>query len=320
MRAIVIGTGFGQRVAAPIYQKAGIEVELVSPRDEAAVRQACAADVDFISVHSPPFMHRDHVLMAIDHGRNVVCDKPFGRNADEAREMLDAAESAGVIHLLNFEFRQEAIRRKAKELIDQGTIGTIKHLTCSAIMSASRMPLREYGWLWNRELGGGWIGAFGSHIIDMFQVWAGEIDTATGVCRNEIAMRPGRDGQLQPCTGEDAFTAALTFKSGATGMIDTAYAASVNRPYTIEILGDQGAILMDHGSCLELKRLDGQDQRFAFPPWHGDVHEPGMTAWAELIRDAVAGGRQIEPSFRDGLACAKVMDQLRANAGWVSQA
>lgn len=320
MRAIVIGTGFGQRVAAPMYEQAGIEVEVVSPRDEAGVRQACAADVDFISVHSPPFMHREHVLMAIDNGRNVVCDKPFGRNAADAKEMLDAAESAGIIHLLNFEFRQEAIRRQARKLIDEGAIGPIKHLTCSAIMSASRMPLRNYGWLWNRELGGGWIGAFGSHIIDMFRVWAGEIETATGVCRNEIAIRPDKDGQPQLCTGEDAFSASLTFKSGATGMIDTAYAATISRPYVIEIFGDDGALLLDHGTRLELRRLDGEDQFFDFPPWHGDTHEPGMSAWAELVRNAITERRQIEPSFRDGLACAVVMDQIRENAVWISQA
>src|ERR1700756_4771292 len=122
MKAVVIGTNFGAKVVAPAYQKAGFEVEVVSPRDTEAVKRACAEPVDLVSVHSPPFLHREHVLLAIESGRNVLCDKPFGISSREAREMLEAAENAGVLHFLNFEFRQESIRRKAKELLDQGAI------------------------------------------------------------------------------------------------------------------------------------------------------------------------------------------------------
>lgn len=319
MKAAVIGTGFGARVVAPIYEKAGIEVEIVSPRDEAGIRAACASPVDFVSVHSPPFLHRDHVLTALGGGKDVVCDKPFGRSAAEAREMLDAAEAAGAIHLINFEFRHEGVRKKAKELIEQGTIGKVKHLQCYAMMSASRLPLRQYGWLWNRELGGGWVGAFGSHIIDAFRWWAGDIETATGVLRNELPYRPDSEGKQQLCTGEDAFTACFTFKSGATGLIETAYAASVSRPWTMEVFGDDGAIRISGSSLVELTRPDGDDQRFEFPPPQGDIHEPGMTAWTAQIIESIRDRRQIEPSFREGLACAEVMDKLRANAVRVSQ-
>lgn len=320
MKAVVIGTGFGSRVVAPIYEKSGIEVEVVSPRDEAAIQAACASDADFVSVHSPPFLHRDHVLTALGNGKDVVCDKPFGRSAGEARDMLDAAEAAGAIHLLNFEFRHEGARKKAKQLIDQGAIGKVKHLQCFAMMSASRHPVQPYRWLWNRELGGGWIGAFGSHIIDAFRWWAGEIATATGVLRNELPYRPDKDGKEQPCTGEDAFSACFTFDSGATGLIEAAYAASVSRPWTMEVFGDDGAIRIVGSGLVELARPDGDDQRFEFPAPQGDIHEPAMTAWTARIIDSVRDRRQIEPSFRDGLACAEVMDKLRANSVWVSQA
>lgn len=54
MKVAILGTGFGQYGAAPVYRKLGFEVEVVTPRDEAAVERALASDVDLVSIHSPP--------------------------------------------------------------------------------------------------------------------------------------------------------------------------------------------------------------------------------------------------------------------------
>ncbi len=190
MKAGIIGTGFGSRVVAKMYQKVGIESDIVSPRDAEGVKRLCASDVDFVSIHSPPFLHREHVLLAVGHGRNVVCDKPFGRSAPEAREMLVAAEAAGVLHFLNFEFRHEPVRVQAKKLIAEGAIGTPYHVQWNAMMGGSRSPIKPYGWLFDRASGGGWLGAFGSHAIDAFRWWIGEIDSVSGVLRTDITRRP----------------------------------------------------------------------------------------------------------------------------------
>ena len=71
MKVAVIGTGFGRHAAAPVYESLGLDVEVISPRDDTAVKNAMASDVDLISVHSPPFMHVDHVSAAIEHGHAV---------------------------------------------------------------------------------------------------------------------------------------------------------------------------------------------------------------------------------------------------------
>jgi predicted dehydrogenase len=331
MKASIIGTGFGSRTVATVYRRAGIECEVVSPRDAEAVKRACAAPVDLVSIHSPPFLHKEHVLLAVENGRNVVCDKPFGRCAAEAREMLAAAEAAGVIHLLNYEFRQQFIRRKAKELIEQGAIGTPLHIEWSSMMAGSRSPLKPFGWEFDRELGGGWIGTFGSHAIDAMRWWFGEIETVGGVCRTEIPVRPDKNGVERVCTAEDAFVATFTFESGATATLDTAYTSAANRPYRIEIFGSEGVLSMNFDTLLELFHIDGRHE--AFPREMPADHDPSKTPqtwsaslqdgihgallpWAEMLRDAIREGRQIAPSFRDGVASAEVMDKLRANAVW----
>ena len=131
VKVVVIGTGFGARVVAPAFAAAdGCEViEVVSPRDDAAIGTALArADVDLVSVHSPPFLHAAHVRAAFAAGKAVLCDKPFALDAREATALVDEAEAAGVIALCNFEFRFHPVRRLLRELVRTDALGPIEHV------------------------------------------------------------------------------------------------------------------------------------------------------------------------------------------------
>ena len=168
----VIGTGFGKHAAAPAYRSLGFDVEVVSPHDGDAVKRVLASDADLVSVHSPPFMHLDHVTGAIEQRHAVLCDKPFGRNADEATEMRDRAREAGVLRFLNFEFRCNESWPKVKQLAHAGGIGTPAHLIWTFFGNALRG--RKCGWINDGDLGGGWIGAYGVAVAaEMDRLWAG---------------------------------------------------------------------------------------------------------------------------------------------------
>jgi len=172
MKVGVIGTGFGGRVVAGAFEASGCQVtDVVTARDHDAVRGLCRSDVDLISIHSPPFLHLDHVAMALDAGRAVLCDKPFGRSLEEAEAMAGQAREAGLVNLVNFEFRHQPARQAMHDLVASGAVGRPQHLAYTAFTSGSRVPLRPWGWLFDRSLGGGWIGAFGSHAIDLVR-WA----------------------------------------------------------------------------------------------------------------------------------------------------
>lgn len=314
MRVAVVGAGFGARVVAGVFRDQGMDVDVVSPRDPAAVRAAIAAPVDLVSVHSPPFLHTEHVGWALEHGHDVLCDKPFGRTADEARAMLTDAEGAGVLHLLNFEFRQEPTRVALQQVVVDGRIGEPVHVHWTAFTSGSRRPLRRYGWLFDREAGGGWIGAFGSHAIDTVRCLMGEVEDATGSCRIDLPERPDADGAMHRCTAEDAFTAQLRMVGGATATIDTAFAAPVNIVPRITVFGTEGVAELVGSTELHVRRAGEPETVQTFEPFDGDPHLPAMRPWANLVREAVETRRQITPSFADGVACARVMDMLRAVA------
>ena len=130
VRVGVIGTGFGARVVAPVFAATeGCDVvDVVSARDANAVAELCRRDLDIVSVHSPPFLHAEHLRGAIDAGHHVFCDKPFGVHAEEAAEMLELADAGEVVHGVNFEFRHHPARKRVHELVRSGAIGPVEHV------------------------------------------------------------------------------------------------------------------------------------------------------------------------------------------------
>lgn len=310
MKVAVIGRGFGANAMAPAFEGLGWQVEVVSSRDRAEVERACAA-ADLVSIHSPPFQHREHVLAALAAGRDVLCDKPFGRNGAEAREMRDAAKAAGVLHFLNFEFRRQPAWRRAKELVDQGAIGRLSHVSWTSFGSGMRG--RPHGWLYDADLGGGWIGAYGSHVIDALRFFFGaEVADCGGVVRTETKSRPGADGAAVASTAEDSFSCWFRMEGGGTASIDTSYAAPVNLPNVTYLVGEDAAIAITSDRTLQVHRRKQAPEEIDVSAEAAGSGFPAVPLWLEQVTQAWKERRQIAPNFDDGVAAGEAMDKLRA--------
>jgi predicted dehydrogenase len=316
VRVGIIGLGFGARVVAPMFKETeGCEVvDVVSPRDDAAVNALCArADVDVISVHSPPFLHLGHVRRAIEAGHAVACDKPFGRNAGEAAAMHDLAAERGVINVVNFEFRYDPVRERLRSLVKSGAVGDPVHFHSTMFTAHSRKPLRPYGWLFDQQLGGGWLGAFGSHLIDFARWTFGEIVAASAELRTTIAERPDAAGELHTCSADDGFVATLRSDTGVTIVIDSTFAAPVTLPPHTVVIGTDGVLEVEGDRRIILHTADGGREEFEPSAGNDNLYLVPVQRWAAAVRDAVRSGA-VEPGtpvFADGVACAKVMDELR---------
>jgi predicted dehydrogenase len=320
---VVIGTGFGARVVAPAYAATdGVEVvAVVSARDDTAIAAAIADPrVALVSVHSPPFLHERHVGLAIDAGRSVLCDKPFTLSAEASRRLVAAARDAPGVHLLNFEFRFDPVRARARALVQSGALGPVEHVAWTHHSAGSRHPLRPYGWLFDRDRGGGWIGAWASHAVDTMRFTVGEIAAVErSVPRLSIPERPDPerpDGPWHPCTAEDGLSALLTFRNGATLVIDSTFAASATLPARIVIVGREATLenVGDRRLTVRDATRTRDDLSFTVDDAATDHHAAPMLATAAAVRDAVRDGEAVTPvpTFADGLACDEVLDQLRA--------
>jgi predicted dehydrogenase len=320
VNVVVIGRGFGARVVAPVFaatERCDV-VDVVSARDEAVVLAAVARpDVDLVSVHSPPFLHARDVRAALAAGKAVLCEKPFALDATEGAELVADAERAGVVNLVNFEFRWEPARIALRDALHAGAIGRPEHVAWAHLSAGSRVPLRPYGWLFDAARGGGWVGAWASHTVDTLRwLFGDEVRVDDAVRRLDIRERLDADGTAHVCTAEDGLTASLTAGAGVTVTIDSSFACATTAAPRITVFGGDGAIDCVGADRVVLRRPDGsrEDLHAARAAEHRDHHHAAMQRWAEVVRDSVRAGAP-QPSaatFADGLACDRVLDQLRA--------
>lgn len=321
MRVGIIGAGFGRRVVAPVFDATeGCEVvDVVSARDGDAVDALIARpDVDLVSVHSPPFLHAPHVRAGLATGKAVLCDKPFALDADEAAALEADADAAGVVALCNFEFRYAPARARLREMVHDGSVGAVEHVQLLHHSAGSRVPLRKWGWLFDRVLGGGWIGAWASHAVDNLRyVFGTEVVTVQALLRTDIRERPDDAGEMHLCTAEDGLTAGLGLANGVTVAIDSSFAAVADIAPRLTVFGSRAVVELIADERVTVRpgaTEPGDIETIDLGATGADRHLEPMRRFAEVVRDAVTSGTVPDhaPTFADGRACDAVRDELRA--------
>ena len=141
-----------------------------------------------------PTTHAALALEAAGANRHVLCEKPFALDAAEARAMLDAAATAGVV----------APGRSRVPLGDRpGDRGSrhrrrrhrrtaLRHASCRTCRSSPTRTPRIPSWWFDAAAGGGWLGASGSHVVDQVRVWLGEFDDGERARSNVVSARDRR--------------------------------------------------------------------------------------------------------------------------------
>ena len=325
MKVAVIGTGFGARVVAPAFaddrRLRGRRRRVAARRRRRSRARSRRADVDLVSVHSPPFLHAAHVRAALAAGKAVLCDKPFALDADEAADARRrGAPRPARSRCATSSSGSTRSARLLRELVRTDALGPIEHVQWTHLSAGSRVPLRRYGWLFDRERGGGWIGAWGSHAVDTLRWCFGEVAAVDAPVAHRRAERPDDHGELHACTAEDGLTRVARASTPARrSAIDSSFAASAPVPPRLTVLGaDAVCEIVGRRRASIVRRADGtrDDLTPAAPATRrgGDRHLDPMRRFAEVVRDVVTSGEVPPgvPTFADGHACDVVLDQLRA--------
>src|SRR3954469_22811592 len=255
--AAVVGTGFGVLTHVRALRAAGHDVRALVGRNpertadrakRTGIDLACTsltealdgADIDIVTVATPPHTHASLVLEAVANGKHVMCEKPFARDAGEARSMLDAAEAAGVVHLLGTEFRWAPGQAAMARVVQGGEIGTPKLATFLLHIPMLADPEGEVpGWWADTEQGGGWLGAQASHVIDQVRVMFGEI---AGVSAS-LTQVSGRTWNV-----EDAYTVHFRTHSGVAGVMQSTSGAYGPPVFVTRVAGDKGTVWAEFGT------------------------------------------------------------------------
>jgi predicted dehydrogenase len=270
----------------------------------------------------PNSLHAEPTIAAAEAGKHVVCEKPLGRDADESYEIWRRVAATGVKHLCAFNYRFVPAVRLAREMIDAGELGELRHFRGRYLQDWGDDPTLDTWRFQPDEAGSGALGDLGAHVVDLARFLAGEISSVAGFVKTFL---PGRQV-------DDAVEAAVEFESGAVGTIEsTRLALGRRNAFQWEINGSQGSVAFDMERLNELQvfRADGDRARgfktvlvsetnhpfweHWWPPGHiigwGDtfVHE-----LHHMLR-AIADDVEIAPhgaTFEDGYRASEVGDAI----------
>ncbi|MFL6220208.1 MAG: Gfo/Idh/MocA family protein [Actinomycetes bacterium] len=304
-------------------------------------------DVDLVDVCPPGSSHAEISIAALEAGRHVLCEKPLANTVDEARAMAAAAERAatgGVRAMVGFNFRRVPAVALARQLVAAGRLGPIRHVRAAYLASHALDPELPLAWRHQAsEAGSGALGDLGAHAVDLAQHLAGDrIAGVSALTETFVRERPlpGGGGARGPVTVDDAALFIARFGGGALGSFEaTRLAAGHTEGLAVELNGELGSVVWELGALNELRLFDATEEpatqgfrriqvtRAEHPyagAWWPDGHTIGYEhTFTHEVRDliqAIADGRDPEPSFADGLQVQEVLDAVQrsaaSGAGW----
>src|SRR5438876_5099902 len=270
----------------------------------------------------PNSLHGEPTIAAAEAGKHVVCEKPLGRDADESYDIWRQVAATGVKHMCAFNYRFVPAVRLAREMIEAGELGEIRHFRGRYLQDWGDDPALDTWRFHPDEAGSGALGALGTHVVDLARFLAGEIDAVSGLVRTFV---PGRKV-------DDALEAAVEFAGGAVGTIEaTRLALGRRNAFQWEINGTKASLAFDMERLNELQvfRADGDRARGFKTVLVSETDHPFMSHWwppghiigwgdtfvHELhhMLEAIANDTDVAPygaTFEDGYRAAEVGDAI----------
>ena len=302
-------------------------------------------DIDIIDVSSPGNEHLPMAIAAAGAGKTVFCEKPLGNNLGEAKQMLDAANTAGVVNMVCFNYRRVPAIALAKKMIEEGALGRIYHFRARYLQDWIADPNFPLVWRLKKEIAGsGTLGDIGAHILDLGQfLLDSNLQTVSGMTETFVKQRPlqaasaGAEGlsakasaEMGEVTVDDATAFIGKFANGTMGVFEATRFAQGRRNFnTFEINGEKGSIAFNFERMNELEYFNAQDadDRQGFrtinvnegsQPYSGIYWPPGHIigyehSFINTVHDLLNGharGESPHPDFRSGAQVNAALDAV----------
>ena len=344
----LIGTGFARRVQIPAFLACdGVHIASIASghlENARAAASECDAghftddwretvshpDVDLVCITTPPKLHREMTLAAIEHGKHILCEKPMAMSVAEADEMTVAANGKQILALIDHELRFQDGRRKAFTMLRDGDIGKVRHAKAIFRSPGRGNPDLPWNWWSDASVGGGALGAIASHVIDSLNWFLGT-EVASVYCQLATHVKQRRDasGGMRDVTSDDESNLLLRFADGelindATGIVSLSMTEGPRYMNRMEFYGDRGTVRIDHLGELYIAR-SGEDDWTEIDVDLGagveGVPDSGFSrafkTFAPILVEALRrGSMSIEnaATFADGVSVQRVLDAARESA------
>jgi predicted dehydrogenase len=278
---------------------------------EAAINRP---EVEIVCISLPNNLHEAAVMLCCKHKKAVITTKPLGRNAEEAKRMLEAVEKAGIFngYLEDLVYTPKFL--KAHESVKNGALGRILWAK-----SRETHPGPHSDWFWDLEqAGGGCILDLGCHCVEISRSYIGkDIRPMEVMC--------WADTQVKPIDAEDHAIGMVKYENGAIGQFEVSWTFRGGLDLRDEVMGTEGTIWINSflrtgfemfttGKAANYVAEKAESDKGWLFPVGDELNELGYNHMFMDMFNAMEQGRQPKETFYDGYVVNSVLDAAYRSA------
>ncbi|MBW4662866.1 MAG: Gfo/Idh/MocA family oxidoreductase [Chroococcus sp. CMT-3BRIN-NPC107] len=349
----VVGTGFGQKVHIPGLQAhPHIQVVAVYNQDGAKAQKIAQAyniphfctsieevvglkEVQAVSISTPPFLHYEMAKTVLQAGKHLLLEKPTTLSAVEARELYNFALKQNVVATMDFEFRFVPAWQYLAELLATDYVGQQRLIKIDWLVPSRADATKPWNWYARKDLGGGALGALGSHSFDYISWLFGNVERLCAHLSTAAIERPDRNGEMQPVDADDSCMLMLELANGVPCQVTISACTYQGRGHWVEVYGDRGTLVLGSNNQKDYvhgfrvwRSLAGEPlmeleipQRLAFNQTFTDGR---IAPFIRIVDNWVQGidrNTSLTPSLKEGIYSQLLMDyahQSHQTRCWVN--
>ena len=271
-------------------------------------------EVEVVCISLPNNLHEEAVMLCVKHKKPVVTTKPLGRNAGEAKRMLEAVEKAGIFngYLEDLVYTPKFL--KAHESVKNGALGRILWAK-----SRETHPGPHSDWFWDIEqAGGGCILDLGCHCVEINRSYIGkDIKPVEVMC--------WADTQVKPIDAEDHAIGLVKYENGAIGQFEVSWTFRGGLDLRDEVMGTEGTIWINSflrtgfemfttGKGADYVAEKAESNTGWLFPVGDELNELGYNHMFMDMFNALEKGTQPKETFYDGYVVNSVLDAAYKSA------
>jgi predicted dehydrogenase len=272
--------------------------------------------IDAVFVGTPNQMHAPVALEAVKHGKHVMITKPLADSEAAARQVVEAAEAAGVVNMMSLSTRFGAEAAYLGALREKGAFGRIYYARALSVRRGG-IPDWSLGFI---QAGGGAFRDMGVHALDASWWLMGMPEPAHVL--GTAGANFGPRGQLywdyrhpkpefyRQFAADDYGCGTIVFKDGSSLLIESHWASHFPERFDIELFGTEAAGRLHPLTVHRMENDAPQDISITLPK--------GADVWDRIaghFLDCIIDGVPCTAPLRHGLVVQRMMEALLESAG-----
>lgn len=272
-------------------------------------------DVEGVAIYTPDPLHGEHVRMALEAGKHVICTKPLFKGLDGAKAIFDLWRGSGLAAMVGMSCRFFETFRRQREMVDAGRHGAL--LSAEAHYNGDKR--KGTSGTWGKAGAVDWLYTGLSHPVDLVYWHLGPIREVSGFGTESAAAR--RQGQTTP----DMLHFSLSAESGAVGRVTGCYGSPHDHPDGAPMIGctlrgDTGVSQANYPEFRLYSRFDGEEaslQTFEdlhpyYFRWGGASHHAGeFQNYLEHFVRSIQAGTLPAPDLADGIRVVATLEAMK---------